>query len=1529
MAKKVTNSASLLAKGGGNAPAGGITMQASVAASIAVRLLTAGALDKRLGLGAAKPNAIRFETEVPVDDVVIETDAGGWVFIQSKNSLTGRFVLTSELGKTCDEFARLWLLTKDGEGDRGWDRPLVGGKDAMLLAVGYETSGPIKVDLVKALDAVRMQSTATLTDAKQKLLASFKTLMRSAFDAHGAPADLDLEAVLKFIHVIEYDFSGPQRELAEVGLKGLLELPDEAPAAFKAIERDCQNAMKVRGRLDGESLRASLAADGLLMKSPAKGLLETQADISATTQTILAGQREIVRAISGTPAENSVVTNFAESRLRELRQARFAAGFDATAACNSLLTAVDTGELTAGSSSVRQSIFAWCARILATVDHEKARHALSKAQAFGPSEETAIAGAFVEAFSQNGERAKALAALEPLNTPASLAASLIVAAHKLSPVEGLQWLERAGLSLDRFHPDGKFRILGMHLTAGDVESAIMVVDALGEADFATTPALLVLSATAYLERTVHPDLRDALQPPLPPYPADFPLAEDTQAMADRAKAIGYYKRAAAAFGPLGAKQTASIAADRALWLQLRDPSFVEKALEDLQGSMADEKVRLRRIPLAFAFGLDLNLQAVEEDIERATALTGGKSLDAAVARFEVALRRKAPDVATYIDRHRDQLLEYYRSDFLTSIEIESLVKAGRTEEAQSKLALLEGKDIQPSALTTLRNLVEGATGADVAALRETEYRANPTVPALLNLVRELEHTRDFTKLAAFAGILFEQIKDLPSAETYTFALYETNADDTIVAFADTYPEIVAASLKIGATVAWANYRLGRLGEAKSGLDKLRAGRDIQNDRHLAMNIAVASGDWSSLNTFVETEWQNRERRDATELLRAGVLAQRIGAAARSQELVREAASKANGNADILSASYSTACSAGWENVAEIHGWLEGAIAASGEDGPVRRMDIRELLDLQPDWDERMDRTWDLVVLGEAPLFAAAKVARRTLLDVFLRPALSNLRQTDPRRRSPIFAFGGTKPVRSNVGKRVAIDLTSLLTLSLTGRLREFLAWAGSVTIAHTTLNWLFEERDKLAFHQPSQLRRAREVKQLIDANQVHRFERTIPPQELELRVGDDIAEYLVAAQMLDEQDKSQKLVVRPAPLPKLGSLLEETADISGYETFFAGVGDVLAALKLSGHLSDVESANANTYLRLHEQAWPHNPVVQPGATLYLDDVALSFLQHLSLLSRLPMAGFKVFVTSSEVDRANELVSYDASADDARRLVEELQVALRDGIASGKVGLGRLLPAEDDDEDFDLHPSRLLLAGRSEIDALIVDDRFVNRFETHETYPIATSIDLLATMTGSGDLTSEELTEGLTVIRQAGMLFVPLRPGELAALLDAAPVVDGLVQETAELRAIRESIVLARMTDGLQLPSEGVWLDTLTQEATAALRSQWQESVPDEKARARSSWLLEFFDARGWAHRSVTTGLGAIERYRRQVLMLLILPTTDDGVRARYWDWLESAVLEGFEEEQPESYAGLLTSISEIVEQQVARTSEGGDDDEQA
>ena len=31
--------------------------------------------------------SLRFETEAPVDDILVETDNGGWIFVQAKTSL--------------------------------------------------------------------------------------------------------------------------------------------------------------------------------------------------------------------------------------------------------------------------------------------------------------------------------------------------------------------------------------------------------------------------------------------------------------------------------------------------------------------------------------------------------------------------------------------------------------------------------------------------------------------------------------------------------------------------------------------------------------------------------------------------------------------------------------------------------------------------------------------------------------------------------------------------------------------------------------------------------------------------------------------------------------------------------------------------------------------------------------------------------------------------------------------------------------------------------------------------------------------------------------------------------------------------------------------------------------------------------------------------------------------------------------------------------------------------------------------------
>ena len=121
----------LLAGGGGNATAAGVSFQAQVGAAFACQLLAERPIDPRLGLGTTLVQSLRFETEAPVDDILIETGAGH-VFVQAKTSLTLSTSLESELGSIAEQIVRLCLICSRGSGARGWDRPLRSDTDRIL-----------------------------------------------------------------------------------------------------------------------------------------------------------------------------------------------------------------------------------------------------------------------------------------------------------------------------------------------------------------------------------------------------------------------------------------------------------------------------------------------------------------------------------------------------------------------------------------------------------------------------------------------------------------------------------------------------------------------------------------------------------------------------------------------------------------------------------------------------------------------------------------------------------------------------------------------------------------------------------------------------------------------------------------------------------------------------------------------------------------------------------------------------------------------------------------------------------------------------------------------------------------------------------------------------------------------------------------------------------------------------------------------------------------------------------------------------
>ena len=126
------------------------------------------------------------------------------------------------------------------------------------------------------------------------------------------------------------------------------------------------------------------------------------------------------------------------------------------------------------------------------------------------------------------------------------------------------------------------------------------------------------------------------------------------------------------------------------------------------------------------------------------------------------------------------------------------------------------------------------------------------------------------------------------------------------------------------------------------------------------------------------------------------------------------------------------------------------------------------------------------------------------------------------------------------------------------------------------------------------------------------------------------------------------------------------------------------------------------------------------------------------------------------------------------------------------------------------------------------------------------------------------------------------------MLSSSLVHDEKVVENAELKSLRESLLIARMSNSLQLPKEGPWLDNCMRVLLDAVRLQWQDGADVVRARARSNWLLELLDIRGWAQRTNPTPQAVVSevRYRGMVLSLSLAQGIPRLQRASYWEWLK-------------------------------------------
>jgi hypothetical protein len=252
--------------GGGAATSAGIRFEQQLGALISSWILAGDRFDESFQLGGATPEWVRFETEAPIDDLLVKTSDGGFVAIQAKTTATLSDDVGSPLGKTVAQFVRHWLVSNQGDGSMEWNRPLDPARDRLVLAVSPQASAQVRDDLPAALRLASQPGGGALNQAQQRAYEVFTTLVERAWGSITKDPldDVLLADLSKLVIVFVFDGArGPA--LAGGSLVKAFGADFDASAAFTALTDLSGRLMKERGGGDLATWRNLLAGNGIAL----------------------------------------------------------------------------------------------------------------------------------------------------------------------------------------------------------------------------------------------------------------------------------------------------------------------------------------------------------------------------------------------------------------------------------------------------------------------------------------------------------------------------------------------------------------------------------------------------------------------------------------------------------------------------------------------------------------------------------------------------------------------------------------------------------------------------------------------------------------------------------------------------------------------------------------------------------------------------------------------------------------------------------------------------------------------------------------------------------------------------------------------------------------------------------------------------------------------------------------------------------------------------------------------------------------
>ena len=390
-------------------------------------------------------------------------------------------------------------------------------------------------------------------------------------------------------------------------------------------------------------------------------------------------------------------------------------------------------------------------------------------------------------------------------------------------------------------------------------------------------------------------------------------------------------------------------------------------------------------------------------------------------------------------------------------------------------------------------------------------------------------------------------------------------------------------------------------------------------------------------------------------------------------------------------------------------------------------------------------------------------------------------------------FGGRVPVELRKDWMVGLDISSILLLHYLDLLAPIFDVFKEIKLAPYVMSCLLMEQDMVRFHQPSRVRDAQQVRNLCNQERLRIVAGLgAPPETITEEVGQQLAVLLNAA----KEDGGKVVCVLPIHRP--GSLLEQTANTDEWNDQIVSVSDFCNLLRTQGNIDTDSHEQAQMFFRRQGQKVENVPdrSVLDG-TIYLDNLALSYLQDARILNQVAAVGLDLRIHPDVLEDLDAMVTAGDSGEKLVREIDAIRSILRTAVETGKASyLPRVMDADDLilDRDDQFTTTRSLLAAAGDCDAICIDDRFVNsnlnflvEERSNSTVPITCIFDLLDRLVESGHLSSENLWAVRHKLRVGGFIFVSVEEDELCHWLNKLDIEEGHLLESAELKAIRQSM----------------------------------------------------------------------------------------------------------------------------------------------